>query len=322
MKTLRAIAFVLSLLIIVTSANYVTGQDFPNKPIRLIVPYTPGGSHDLLARSIQVPMGKVLGTTIVVEDIPGGSTKVGSMEMLKAKPDGYTLLLMNNLAWVGYYYSKTYDSKPWEGSTALGNLVVSPFGFIQVRADAPYRTWPQLVEYAKKNPGKLTCSGPGAGGMMEAIFTQITERAGIKMRYVPFAGASPAQTALLGGHVDSHICTVGEAIVMINAGKTRGIAITSDKRYYAVPNVPTFTELGLGDAIWINYPIWGPSNMPKNIADKISKAIEVAVKDADFVTLAKDKLVCIPEFRPGSVVKDNTEKMDKTWGPILSAIYK
>jgi tripartite-type tricarboxylate transporter receptor subunit TctC len=321
MKNLKVMTLILSVLA-AAFTNSVMGQDFPTKPIRLIVPYAPGGAHDLLARGVQVPMGKALGTTVIVEDISGGSTKVGSMEVLKAKPDGYTLLFMGDVAWIGYYYSKTYDFKQWERATPIGCTVLAPYAFIQIRADAPYKTWAELVEYAKKNPGKLTCSGPGAGGMMELIFTQITQQAGMKCRFVPFAGASPAQTALLGGHVDFQLCNVSEAIAMIRAGKTRGIAITTDKRYELLPNVPSFKELNLGEGIWMQFAIWGPANMPRNIADKLAKAIEIAVKDPDFVTLVKDNLVNTPEFRPGPVVKEEVEKFDKTWGPKLAEAYK
>ena len=225
--------------------------DFPQKPIRMIIPWSAGGGNDVLCRAFQPAFEKVLGQKILIDNIPAGTTKVGTMELMKAKPDGYTLLFSTTESWLAYYYSKTYDAKVWEQMVPIGNVTSEPYGFVETRIESPFKTWADLVKAAKENPGKLSCGGPGAGGMMELIMNEITKAAGIQTRYVPFAGAGPSKIALLGGHVDFRVCQPPEAITMIRAGKSRGLAVSTDKRMEAIPDVPTFKELGIGGTITI-----------------------------------------------------------------------
>jgi tripartite-type tricarboxylate transporter receptor subunit TctC len=242
--------------------------------------------------------------------------------VMKANPDGYTLLFMADPAWVGYVYSKTYDFKPWEKLTPIGNLTVEPYGFIEIRADAPYGSWAELVKYGKENPGKLTCGGPGAGGVPQLIFNMITTAAGISGKYVPFAGAGPSRTALLGGHIDFRVCQHTEAIGMIRAGKTKGIAISSDKRLEILPDVPTFKELGVGESIILTRSIWGPPQLPSNIIKILAAGIEKGIKDPEFIKVAEESLFYKTEFRLGPRMIEELEKFDKTFGPLLAALYK
>ncbi len=192
MRNDKIVMLVLSLLFVcgLTTAGF--SQDFPKKPIRMIIAYSAGGGTDVLARSFQPPLEAALGGKVVIENIPAGTTKVGTMEAMKAKPDGYTLILMPDPGWVAYYYSGTYDIKVWEQMTPIANLTTEPYGFVEVRAESPFKTWADLVKGAKEKPGQLTCGGPGAGGMMELIMMTITKSAGIETRYVPFAGAGPS----------------------------------------------------------------------------------------------------------------------------------
>ncbi|MBI5968486.1 MAG: tripartite tricarboxylate transporter substrate binding protein [Deltaproteobacteria bacterium] len=297
-------------------------EDFPKKPIRMIIAYSAGGGTDVLARAFQKPFEKELGTRILIENIPAGTTKVATMELMKAKPDGYTIILMPDRAWVAYYYSKTYDTQVWEKLTPIGNITTEPYGFVEVRAESPYKTWVDLVKAAKENPGKLTCGGPGAGGMMELIMNDITKAAGVETRYVPFAGAGPSKTALLGGHIDFRVCQPTEAITMIRAGKTRGLAVSTDKRMEALPDVPTFKELGIGESIILTRSIWGPSNLPQNIVNIMTKAIERASKDPDFIKVIEEQLLYTVEYRPSDRVREDLIDFHKAWGAKLAASYK
>jgi len=318
----RIFLSVFVLFFVLTSGTNGWAQGFPTKTIRMINPYASGGGGSTLARAFQTPFKNVLGTSVIVEDIPGGTTKIGTLEVMKANPDGYTLLFMADPAWVGYYYSKTYDFKPWEKLTAVGNLTVEPYGFIEIRSDAPYGSWAELVKYGKENPGKLTCGGPGAGGVPELIFNMITKAAGISGKYVPFAGAGPSKTALLGGHIDFRVCQHTEAISMIRAGKTKGIAISSDKRMEILPNVPTFKELGIGESIILTRSIWGPPQLPSSIVNILAAAIAKGIKDPEFIKVAEQGLFYKTEFRLGPRMIEELEKFDKTFGPQLAALYE
>ena len=132
----------------------VTGfaADFPNKPIRMIIAMAPGGGADVLARTFKPSFEAALGTQLIIENIPAGSTKVATMELMKAKPDGYTIILFGHAQWIINYYAGIYDTKVWEIATPIANLTSEPYGFIEVRAESPYKTWGDLVKAAEKNP--------------------------------------------------------------------------------------------------------------------------------------------------------------------------
>lgn len=287
-----------------------------------MVPYAPGGGATLLARAIQRPLEKELGTKIIVENIAGGSTKVGTMEVLKAKPDGYTFLAFTPEGYVAYYYAQIYDFKIWEKLTLLGNLTIEPWGFVEVRDDSPFKTWADLVRAAKEKPGILTAGGSTSGGMTPLILKRITEIAGVEVQYVPFGGQGPAATALLGGHTDFRICTLPEAMPMVKAGKTRGLAISTDKRLEAIADVPTFKELGIGGSLWCPRGIAGPPNMDPNLVQFITKAIERATKDPEFIKLVENQLFYAVEYRIPDKMMQSAKEYDKEWGPRLAEAYK
>jgi tripartite-type tricarboxylate transporter receptor subunit TctC len=296
--------------------------DFPEKPIRIIIPFSAGAGNDLSARTFQPFFEKVLGQRMLIENIPGGSTKTGTMELLKAKPDGYTLILSTSEAWVGYYYSKTYDFKAWERMQPIGSITSTPYGFVEVRAESPYKTWKDFVKAAKENPGKLTCGGPGAGGMTEVIMNEIGKAAGIQTTYVPFAGAAKAGVALYGGHIDFRITQPSNAITMIRAGKSRGLAVSTDKRMEEFPDVPTFKELGIGGTIYMSGAIWGPPKLPPYIVNKITSMIKKATEDPDFIKIVRGKRAQIVDYRPPEEMKANLKKFDDEFGPKLVEMYK
>lgn len=296
-------------------------QNYPTKPIRVIVPFSAGGSNDLIARALQKPMGRELKGTIVVENIPAGTTKLGTMEVMKAEPDGHTLLFASHGALMGYFYSGTYDYRVWEKLTIIAQSGDMPYGFFEVRADSPFKTWGDLVAFAKKNPGKLTCGGPGAGGVMNLNVIEATKSSGIDVKYVPFAGAGPSGTALLGGHVDFRVCLPPEGYINIKAGKTRGLAISYGKRLPEMPDVPTFKELGLMDVIPpLSYDYWGPPNLPPRLVDQISKAVEKSLKDPEYLEFCR-RIVYQPVFKNAQTLKEDIKYFEEKVGPKLEASF-
>jgi tripartite-type tricarboxylate transporter receptor subunit TctC len=313
--TMFIFLFILKLVAIGVAADY------PQRPIRMIVPYSTGGANDIILRAFQPAFEKVLGQRILIENIGAGTTKVGTMELIKAKPDGYTLLLSTTEAWVGYYYSKTYDTKIWEKMEPIGTVVSEAYGFIEVRTESPFKTWADLVRAARENPGTLTCGLAGAGGIGELIVAELNKAAEIKTRYVPFAGSGPSKVALLGGHVDFRNCQPSNAIDMIRAGKTRGLGVSTDRRMEIFPDIPTFKELG-GPTISQNRAIWGPPKLPSNLIRTLTKMIEEAAKDPAFRKIAQNQLVSNVNYQPPEVMRANLEKFDKEFGPKLAEMYK
>jgi putative tricarboxylic transport membrane protein len=315
----RGKIFVLGLLLLF-SWGTIASADYPEKPIRIIIPFSAGAGNDLTARTFQPFFEKVLGQRVLIDNIPAGSTKVGTMELLKAKPDGYTLILSSNEAWIGYYYSKTYDFKAWEQMTPVGSMTRSPYGFIEVRVES-YKTWADLAKAAKENPGKLTCGGPGSGGMSEVLLNEVNRRAGIKTTYVPFAGAAKSGAALYGGHIDFRMCNPVNASPMIKAGKSKGLAISTEKRIQDLPDVPTFKELGIGGTSYLTGGIWGPPKLPANIVKTLTNAIEKATYNPEFMKLIQSRLQFI-HYLDNEALKRNMEDFDKEFGALLAAVYK
>ena len=302
-------------------ASLCVAQGYPSKPIRVIVPFAASGANDLIARALQRPLGKALGGTVIVENLPGASTMIATRELMKSAPDGHTLMLAGHVALMGYYYSGSYDSKVWEQMTILGQTGQMPWGMLEARADAPYKTWAELVSYAKKNPGKLSAGGPAPGGMMNLIVLETAKSSGFDITYVPFAGGGPSGTALLGGHVDYRVAQPSEVFPNMKAGKTRGLAVAFPQRVPDMPDVPTFKELGIMyDIPVFGFDYWGPPGMSPALANQITKAIEQAVKDPEYIDIAK-KLMYQPKFTGPEPLKESMRSFEKDIGPKLEASF-
>jgi len=302
-------------------ASLCVAQGYPSKPIRVIVPFAASGANDLIARALQRPLGKALGGTVIVENLPGASTMIATRELMKSAPDGHTLMLAGHVALMGYYYSGSYDSKVWEQMTILGQTGQMPWGMLEARADAPYKTWAELVSYAKKNPGKLSAGGPAPGGMMNLIVLETAKSSGFDITYVPFAGGGPSGTALLGGHVDYRVAQPSEVFPNMKAGKTRGLAVAFPQRVPDMPDVPTFKELGIMyDIPVFGFDYWGPPGMSPALANQITKAIEQAVKDPEYIDIAK-KLMYQPKFTGPEPLKESMRNFEKNIGPKLEAAF-
>lgn len=321
MKIGKAVRIFLTGAVLCGIAFVSFAQNYPAKPVRVIVPFAAGGANDLVARALQRPLGKALGGTIVVENLAGASTKIATNDLLKSAPDGHTLMLAGNVALMGYYYSGTYDTKVWDQMTILGQTGQMPWGMLEVRADSPIKSWADLVSYAKKNPGKLSAGGPAPGGMMNLFVLETARSSGIDVTYVPFAGGGPSGIALLGGHVEYRVAQPSEVYPNVRAGKTRGLAVAFATRMPEMPDVPTFKELGIMfDVPPFGFDYWGPANMPAAVANQISKAIEQAIKDPEFVEMAK-RLVYQPVFTGPEALRASIKDFEKNIGPKLEAAF-
>ncbi|MCE5281401.1 MAG: tripartite tricarboxylate transporter substrate binding protein [Deltaproteobacteria bacterium] len=296
--------------------------DYPQRPIRLIIPWSTGGASDVLARAFQPAFEKELGQKLLIENIPAGSTKVGTMELIKAKPDGYTLLFSNE-CWIGRYYLNVYDAKVWEQMVPIGSIVSEPLAIVEVKSDSPYKTMDDLLKAAKANPGKLSCGNPGVGSPIDLMFNGITQKAGVKIQYVPFAGGGKSKLALLGGHIDFRIGQLAETIDVIRAGKVRPLAVSSSQRLKIIPDVPTLKELGLlsGDLYEQIRGFWGPAKLPANLVNTLAPLIEKATKDPAFIRLAEQFTYTV-DYRSPERVKEYMANYEKEFGPRLAELNK
>ncbi len=303
------------------AASSALAQAYPSKPIRVVVPFAAGGANDLIGRALQQPLGKALNGTVVVENMPGAATKIGVDQVLKAAPDGHTLLFASLASTMAYYYSGAFDSKVWQELVILGRSGQMAWGMLEARADAPFKNWAELVAHAKKNPGKVSSGGPALGGMMNLIVLETAKSAGIDVTYIPFKGGGPSGAAMLGGHVDYRVAQPIEVISNLRAGKTRGIAVAFPTRLPEMPDVPTFRELGIQfDVPIFGFDLWGPPNLSPALAAQLTKAMEQAVKDPEYQESVK-RLTYQPVFLGPEGLKAMAKTFETEIGPKLVAAF-
>ena len=250
-------------------------QAYPSKPVRIIVPYTPGGSNDVLGRMVAKHLEEVFKQPFIVENKPGASGQIGAEAAAKAAPDGYTLLVApNDVMTVTPNFNPNGPYDPVNDFEPIGTLGAVPIVLV-VNGNSPYKTVDDLVAAAKSKPGALSYASSGAGGpqhMSAELFAQMT---GVKMVHVPYKGNVPAITDLLGGQVDVLFSPINSALPHIKTGKLRALAMATDKRVPALPDTPTLTDAGVPgykSEIWI--ALFAPARTPKDIVDKL--AAEVA----------------------------------------------
>jgi len=267
--------------ILLACAGLAQAQTYPSKPIRMIVPFAPGGGVDTTARMISPALGERLGQPIAIENRAGAGGNIGSEVAAHEKPDGYTLLLasLSPHSVNPYLYSRLgFD--PIKSFTPIMLLWTVP-NFLVVPAASPFKTAQELVAYAKANPGKLNFGTGGVGTSQHLSGVILSTAAKIDIVPVHFKGGGPAGTALLAGHLDLMVDTP-PCLVQVDAGKLRALAVTSKSRNPARPNVPTFDELGITgvyNETW--YGIAGPPGLPKEIVARVNKEANAVLQTAE-----------------------------------------
>jgi tripartite-type tricarboxylate transporter receptor subunit TctC len=274
MKAIRFVLF-LGLLFSVTSQ----AQTFPARPVSFIVPWPPGGSTDLVMRSLSVIAEKHLGQRIVIENKPGVSGTMGAQALAGGKPDGYTISQMPITVFRLPAMMKT-NFDPSSDFTWIIHLTGYTFGVV-VRADSPWKTWKDLVAHAKANPGKVTYATPGNGTSLHITMEDIAQREGIKWVQVPFKGYAEGAQALLGGHVDVHSDSTGWA-EQVNAGRLRLLVTWGAQRTKRWPNVPTLKEVGYPIVSNSPFGLAGPKGMDPAVVKVLHDAFKKALEDPEF----------------------------------------
>jgi tripartite-type tricarboxylate transporter receptor subunit TctC len=307
-----------ALLTVAAPAAVLAQATYPSKPITLIVSFSAGGNNDLRARQLSVPVGQLLKQTIVVDNKPGASGNIGHEFVSRAAPDGYTL-----------------------GIGAMGALAVNPTLFPKVnfnpkdfvpvvliekaplvlvtRADKPYKSFEDVVAAAKAKPGSLTIGNAGTGGAHHLSAELMEDAAGLELLGVPYKGGGPASTALLSGEIDMMFEQTYAALPSIQAGKTRALAVTSEKRLPSLPDVPTMAELGYPQVTVSNWlGLIAPKGTPKAVVAKLNEAFNKSLAD----TALREKI-----SGPGNLVGGGTpeefgafiEAEGKRWSALIKA---
>lgn len=260
--------------------------EYPDRPIDLIVAFSPGGGTDVAARTIEPFIEKYLKADITVLNKPGAGGEIGFTALAQSKPDGYTIGFINIPAMFAYSYErKTEYSRA--SFTPIANLVSDP-GILAVRSDSKFKNVKDLVEYGKANPKALPIGTSGSVGSSEHLAIKTVEAlTGASFNHVPFGSTAPLRTALLGGHIPVAAFNLGEAVQFMEEGQIRVLGVMSDGRSDMAPNLATFKEQGVDVVTGSSRGIAGPANMPADIVGKISAAIKQAMADPEYVAKAK-----------------------------------
>lgn len=248
-------------------------QDYPGKPIRLIIPSTPGGGTDFTGRQIATKLAEINGWNVVPDNRPGAGTALGLAEAARAKPDGYELVIAqsDNVSLIPLLMKVAYD--PIKDLTPIALCAVTPL-IILVNENSPYKTLPDLLKAAKAQPGKLTYGTSGTGGGVHVAMELLQLTAGVKMQHVPYKGSTPALADLMGGHLDFAGSSISSAAGIIHSGKVRALAVTSARRNASLPNVPAVAEFGYKDFNAISfYGVMGPAGIPAPIVARLNADI-------------------------------------------------
>jgi tripartite-type tricarboxylate transporter receptor subunit TctC len=285
------------------SASFAAG--YPDRNIQLIIPNVAGAQMDITARLLAAELEKILGAKIIPNNKPGAGTVLGTEAAIRAKKDGYTLLYGSNAAFVTapactpeiVHYDPIRDAEP------LGLHYFFP-QTVTVRSDAPWKTFPELVDYAKKNPGKIRVSTTGVGTGPHLIVETIQSITDIRWTHVPFEGGESVITAVLGGHVEATCDTLAKVKPHVDAGKMRILLITRKMPGY--PDVPTITELGYKQPLFGGwFGMYAPVGIPEEVKNLLVPAVEKAVR----ITKPKiDALRSICEYRSPSEQRKMTEE--------------
>ena len=256
-------------------------QDWPNKPVKVIVPFPPGGGTDTVARPLAAKLSQITGQQFVIENRGGAGGTIGAAVAAKSPPDGYTVLLysVHGAVAASAFKNLSYDLE----KDLVPVTTAAIFPDVLVAADrVPARTLAELIAYAKANPGRINCGSAGNGTSRHLSCEMFKLAGGFEATHVPYKGTGPATTALLAGEIDYIFEALGSASSHIRAGKVRAIAVTSPKRSPSFPEIPTAIESGLpGFEITSWYGLWFPAGTPRAIVDKLRAAVVKAFEEPD-----------------------------------------
>jgi tripartite-type tricarboxylate transporter receptor subunit TctC len=315
----RALRNVVLAMALVAGLGRAAAQDYPNRPITLVVPFPPGGSTSIVARTVSDKMSEVLGQSIVIDNRGGAGGTVGSRAVSKSAPDGYTILLgyTGTLA-IGptLYGNVGYD--PRKDFEPIGRIGTAPNTLV-VHPSLPVHSVAELIAYGKANPGKLNYGSAGIGTVSHVCGEYFATAAGVTLTHIPYKGTGPAITDLLGGHIPMAFAPIPATHENAQAGKLRMLAVTSAVRSTLLPDVPTIAESALpGFEAVLRYGLVAPPGTPRPMIEKLNAALNAALASPDVrARLAIDGAEPLPGT-PAEYAAD-IDREEAQWSKVVKA---
>jgi tripartite-type tricarboxylate transporter receptor subunit TctC len=267
-------------------------QAYPNKPIKLIIPFPAGGATDLVGRVVAQQLGVELGQTVVVDNRAGAAGVIGSESVARAAPDGYTILLSTSSTHtIGPILNPKIPFSPTKDFTPIMYLAASP-QVVVVPLSSPAKTMPELIDYIRKNPGKLNFGSAGTGGIPHLSTERFLAMTGTKMTHVPYKGTALAMPDLMAGRLDLMFDSISVSLPHIRDGKVRALAVTSPKPSSVAPDIPTLSQFVPGYESLTWFGVFGPAGLPPAIQGTLNQALNKAIQNpallAQFAKLGFD----------------------------------
>lgn len=316
----NTVLFVSTILTLATPPVHAQATShYPEKPIKIVVPYAPGGFTDNLARLISQKLSEKLSQPVIVENKPGASTIIGAESVARSKPDGYTLLMAvtTTLSSNPHLFSKlpykVSDFKP----VALAGL--TPFVLV-ANPSVPANNVQDLISYAKANPGKLTTATLGNGSSTHLVLSMFRSVANADLIDIPYKGASLALSDVMAGHVDLYFDALSTSLPHINAGRLKAIALASEERQETAASIPTFRESGIPEMLAYSwYGLLAPAGTPDHIIETLNLAVNEALASPEIIKKfqsegAEARLISALAF--GELIENHS----KTWGDIITSL--
>ena len=310
-------AFLLAVITLCISLPALA-QDFPSRPVRIVVPYTPSTGADILSRLLGPKLGERWKVPVVTENKPGATGNIGAEFVAKSPPDGHTLLFVATSFGTTPALQKSLPYDPVKSFEPVALIATSGL-VVVVNPQVPARSMKELIELAKREPGKLHYSSPGNGGPQHLAMELVKLETGMDIIHVPYKAAAGALTDVVGGHVDATVAAVQTAHPQVQAGKLRALAVMSDERSPAYPDVPTMKEQGLADLeveTW--YGSFVPAGTPPQVVQKLNSDLNMVLRDAQVrEVIAKQGMTPVggtPQ-RMGELLKKELPR----WNRVVSA---
>jgi tripartite-type tricarboxylate transporter receptor subunit TctC len=311
--TRLARSLAVALAISIGAIGAVQAADYPARPVKWIVPYPPGGTTDVLARVVAQWLSEKLGQPFVVENRPGGGNNIGTEAALRSAPDGYTMLLVNPANGINATLYKNLNYDFIRDVAPVAGLVRTP-NVMEVTPSLPVKTVAEFIAYCKANPGKINMASSGSGTSVHLSGELFKSMTGCDMVHVPYKGAGPALTDLMGGQVHVLFDNLPSSINHIKAGKLRALAVTSEQRDPALPDVPSVAETVKGYEATAWFGIGMPKGTPRDVIEKVNDAVNRALADAKMrerlAEMGGKPIPGTPEDF-GKVIASETEKWAK-----------
>jgi tripartite-type tricarboxylate transporter receptor subunit TctC len=303
--------------------NSYGSEAYPKGPVQVVIPFSPGGSTDLLWRSISETLGKNANATLSLVNKAGGGGMMGTSFVVNAKPDGYTLVSANSDPLnIAPLFSPDAPYQAEKDLTYIAKLAVFPFNVI-VRADSPFKTLEELVAYAKANPRKLKVGVAGVGTTPHMITEIFNREAKIELTPVPFSGGGDVVPNLLGGHIDLTVLSIAPIKAHFLSGKVRILAVCAPKRYAEFPQLPTMAEKGYkASNIATGIGLAGPKGLAPAVVKQWEEAVEKTMKDPKVVALVDKLEGLIIDFKPGEAYKKEILTDLSAFKPVVATLPK